>query len=196
MKLDTKTHIREFGSVRMNNRFDNDLKECCESAASFLREKHKKYNDGDGLEGDDRLYSGEREFVAEVYRLLIEKDPSYRDKLFIEAIRPDKNDVTDRKTPDLVYRNGNREKCVIEVKAPVDHRTNSLELLKKRDKKDIENDYEKLKRHYDQFDAKFLVVAYLGEPLIKNEKEFLLEDLEKWVHSQFPDEGKIRVIVC
>lgn len=180
----------------MNNKFENDLRESCECAAEFLREKHKRYNDESGLNGNDRLYSGEREFVAEVYRLLIEKDPSYRDKLFIEAIRPDKGEVTGKKTPDLVYRNGKYEKCVIEVKAPVDHRADGSEFPKERDEEDIESDYEKLQDNYDQFDTKFLIVAYLGDPIIDNGREFLLGDFEKWIHKNFPDNGKIKVIVC
>ena len=196
MKLDTKTHKREFGGARMISKFENDLIECCESAASFLREKHRKYNDEAGLEGNDRLYSGEREFVAELYRLLIEKDISNRDKLFFEAIRPDKGEISGKLIPDLVYRNGTHEKCVMEVKAPVNNRADGSELPWKRDSEDIEGDYEKLKDNYDQFDTKYLIVAYLGDPVIKGGKEFPLEDFEKWVHSEFPDKGKIKVIVC
>ena len=180
----------------MNNKFENDLRECCESAASFLREKHRKYNDEAGLEGNNRLYSGEREFVAELYRLLIKKDPPYMGKLFVEAIRPDKGEVTGKEIPDLVYRNGNYEKCVIEVKSPVDYRADGSEVPKERDEKDIKSDYEKLQNIYDQFDTKFLIVAYLGDLIIKGKKEFPLEKFKKWVHKNFPDNGKIKVIVC
>lgn len=180
----------------MNSEFENYLRESCECAASFLREKHRKYNDEAGLEGPYRLYSGESEFVAEEYRLLIKKDSSYKDKLIVEAIRPDKGEVTRKEIPDLVYRNRKREKNVIEAKAPVNQRANGSELPKERDDEDIRNDYEKLQNIYDQFDTKFLIVAYLGDLIIKGEKEFPLEKFKEWVHQKFPDKGKIKVIVC
>lgn len=186
----------EFEGIKMNNKFENDLRESCKCAADFLRKKHEGYNDASGLKGNGRLYSGEREFVDEVYRLLIKRDPSYRDKLFVEAIRPDKDEVTGKETPDLVYRNGKHEKCVMEVKAPVNNRADGSELPWKSDAKDIEDDYKKLLNNYDQFDAKYLIVAYLGDPVIKSGREFPLEDFEKCAHDQFPDKGKIKVIVC
>jgi hypothetical protein len=182
--------------MNMNNKFEKDLRESCKRAADFLRKKHQGYNDAIGLKGNDRLYSGEREFVAEVYRLLICNDPSYWEKLFFEAIRPDKGEESGKLIPDLVYRNGNHEKCVMEVKAPVNNRADGSELPWETDRKDIEDDYEKLEDNYDQFDKKFLIVAYLGDPVIKNGKGFPLEDFEKWIHSKFPDKGKIKLIVC
>lgn len=180
----------------MNNKFENDLRESCKSAADFLRIKHKKYNDASGLQEKDRLYSGEREFIAEVYRLLIERDPSYRDRLFVEAIRPDKGEDSGKVIPDLVYRNGKHENSVIEVKAPVNSRADGSEFPWESDRKDIESDYEKLQKNYSQFDSKFLVVAYLGDPILENGNEFPLSDFENWVNHEFPDKGKIKVIVC
>ena len=182
--------------MNMNNKFENDLRESCKIAADFLREKHRKYNDAAGLKGKERLYSSEHEFVAEVYRLLIGKYPPYRDKLFIESIRPDKGEDSGKVIPDLVYRNGNLEKCVMEVKAPVNSRANGSALPWKTDREDIEDDYEKLQDNYSQFDSKFLIVAYLGDPEIKDGIKFPLEDFERWVHSEFQDKGKIKVIVC
>jgi hypothetical protein len=180
----------------MNSKFENDLKECCERAASFLREKHRKYNDEAGLEGNDRLYCGEREFVAEVYRLLITKDLSYRDRLFVEAIRPDKGEVTGKETPDLVYRNGKHEKYVMEVKAPVNNRADGSGVPWETDRKNIEADYKKLEKNYDQFELKFLIVAYLGDPILKSGRKFPFEDFKKWVHENFPDKERIKVVVC
>ena len=165
--------------MSMTTKFENDLRGSCKCAASFLREKHRKYNDESGLKGNDRLYSGEREFVAEVYRLLIEKDPFYRDKLFFEAIRPAKGEDSGRSIPDLVYRNGKHEKCVLEVKAPVNNRADGTALPWKTDSDAIDSDYEKLQENYSQFDSKFLVIAYLGDPILENGKEFPLEDLKK-----------------
>ena len=180
----------------MNKKFENDLRESCWNAAFFLRKKHQRYNDASELKGKNRLYSGEREFVAELYRLLIYNDSSYREKLFFEAIRPDRGEESGKLIPDLVYRNGNLEKCVMEVKAPVNNRANGSEVPWKTDRNGIESDYEKLEENYDQFDSKFLIIAYLGDPILENGNEFPLEDFEKWVHSEFPDNGKIKVIVC
>ena len=183
----------------MAGEFEYNLRESCKCAAEFLRAKHQMYNEAAGLKGKDRLYSGEREFVAEVYRLLIKRDSCYRDRLFIEAIRPDKGEDSGEVTPDLVYRNGKHEKYVAEVKAPVNSRANGSELPFESDRKDIQCDYEKLQQNYSQFDLKFLIVAYLGAPILENGNEFPLEDFEKWVHTEFPDspdKGKIKVIVC
>lgn len=180
----------------MNNKFEEELKESCECAAKFLRAKHHVYNKAAGLKGKDRLYSSEREFVAEVYRLLIKGDPSYRDRLFIEAIRPDKGEDTGKVTPDLVYRNGKHEKYVMEVKAPVNSRANGSELPYESDRNDIQSDYEKLQLNYSQFDLKFLIIAFLGDPVAEDGQEFPLEDFKNWIHRVFPDKGKIKVIVC
>ena len=180
----------------MNNKFERDLRDSCKSAAEFLRIKHQKYNDENGFKGKERLYSGEREFVAEVYRLLIEMAPSYRDRLFIEAIRPERGEDSGNVTPDLVYRNGHHEKSVIEVKAPVNSRADGSALPWKSDKTGFESDYEKLQDNYNRFDSKFLVIAYLGDPILENGNQFPLEDLEEWVHTKFQDKGKIKVIVC
>lgn len=180
----------------MSNKSENDLRESCKLAADFLREKHRNYNDVSGLNRNDKLYSGEREFVAEVYRLLIERDSCYRDRLLIEAIRPDKGKDSGEAIPDLVYRNGKYEKCVLEVKAPVNKRADGSELPWKMDREDIKSDYKKLQDNYSQFDKKFLIVAYLGDPILENGKEFPLEDFENWVRHEFPNKGNIKVIVC
>jgi hypothetical protein len=125
------------------------------------------------------LYSGEREFVAEVYRILIEMEPSYRDKLFSEATGPGMGDDKKKVTPDLVYRNGRSENFMIELKAPANNRANGSALPWKTDSDAIDSDYEKLQENYSQFDSKFLVIAYLGDPILENGKEFPLEDLKK-----------------
>jgi hypothetical protein len=53
----------------MTIRFEKDLRENCSSAAEFLREKDKRYNEIKKREGRHRIYSSEVQFVAEVYRL-------------------------------------------------------------------------------------------------------------------------------
>ncbi len=85
----------------MNSKFENDLRECCKATADFLGLKNVDHNKPRRKE--ERSYSGEQEFVAEVYRLLIERDSCYRDRLLIEAIRPDKGENNGRIIPDLVY---------------------------------------------------------------------------------------------
>jgi hypothetical protein len=180
----------------MSDKFENDLRESFKWAAYYLIKNHKIYNDDSELKENKRSYSGEREFVAEVYRLIIEKDASYRDKLFIEDIRHVKGEDQEKVTPDLVYRDEMREKCVIEVKAPVDNRADGSPIPVKRDKEAFERDYEKLKNNYDQFESKFMVIASLGDPILENGKEFQLEGFKKWVENEFLDMGKIKVIVC
>lgn len=188
----SKIHYQEFKVKKMSNKFENDLKKGCKCAAEYLRKKHQRYNENSELKGKERLYSGEREFVAEVYRLLIEKEPSYRDKLFFEATGPGLGDDKKKVTPDLVYRNGRSENFVIEVKAPVNNRANGSALPCITDSNAIERDYEKLKENYSQFDSKFLVIAYLGDPILENGNEFPLKDFEAWGHHEFQDRGKIK----
>jgi hypothetical protein len=182
--------------MSVTNKFQYEVEVASKYAADFLMEKHKRYTGSNGIKRNDRPYSGERESVAKVYRLLICNDPSYRKKLFFEAIRPDRGEESGKLIPDLVYRNGNIEKCVMEVKAPLNSRANGSELPYKSDMDNIKRDYEKLKENYTQFDTKFLIVAYLGDPILENGNEFPLEDFEKRVHSEFPDKGKIKVIAC
>ena len=182
--------------MSVTNKFQYEVEVASKYAADFLTEKHEKYTGSNGIKGNDRPYSGERESVANVYRLLICNDPSYRKKLFFEAIRPDRGEESGKLIPDLVYRNGNIEKCVMEVKAPLNSRANGSELPWKTDKEDIEDDYEKLQDNYGQFNTKFLIVAYLGDPVNKNGIEFPLEDFENWVRHEFPDKGNIQGIVC
>lgn len=165
----------------MNSEFEIDLRESCGNTSYFLRKKHPRYNDAGELKRKDRLYSVEREFLAELYRLLICNDASDREKLFFEAIRPDSGEESRKMTPDLVYRNGNLEKCVIEVNAPVNNRAKGSEVPYKSDINDIESYYEKLEKNYNQFDSKFLLVAYLGDTILESGDEFSLEDFEKFV---------------
>ena len=52
--------------------FYADLSEACNAASKFLREKHIEWNNRKSAK--KRVYSGEREFVADVYHLLVKKD--------------------------------------------------------------------------------------------------------------------------
>ncbi len=62
--------------------FERDLTESCEEAADFLRKKLSEWRNEISIKNE--VYSGEREFVSEVYRLLIEKNGCYRDALFVD----------------------------------------------------------------------------------------------------------------
>ena len=200
MKLNTKTHKRDFGSARMNSKFENDLRESCECAAEFLRKKNVEWNKVRNPKA--RSYSGEREFVAELYRLMVEKDKSYRHTLFVDYLRPDEAEKDEKAVPDLVYRNGPDEKSVVEIKTPVDCRTDGTSepldyvLYGSNGKGGIKGDYHKLKKHYSEFKSKFIVVAYLGDLELDNGKKFSLDDFKSSIVKKFPDTDEIKVIVC
>ena len=184
----------------MNNNFEKDLRESCTAAAKFLRGKNTEWNRS--RETNERSYSGEREFVAELYRLMVEKDKSYQNTLFVDYLRPDEAEKDENAIPDLVYRNGTNEKSVVEIKAPVNCRANGdpepleVDLYGSNKEGGINGDYLKLKKHYSKFQSKFLVIAYLGDIMLENGKEFSLNGFSDWIHDNFPDTDKIKVIVC
>lgn len=184
----------------MDNNFENDLRESCECAAEFLRGKNVEWNKT--KKDKERSYSGEREFVAELYRLLVKKNESYRRTLFVDYLRPDEAEKDEKAVPDLVYRNGPDEKSVVEIKTPVDCRTDGTSepldyvLYGSNGKGGINGDYKKLKEHYSEFKSKFIVVAYLGDLELDNGKKFSLDDFKSSIVKKFPDTDEIKVIVC
>lgn len=186
----------------MSDKFENDLRDSCKSAAEFQRIKHQKYNDENGFKGKERLYSGEREFVAELYRLMVDKDASYRNTLFVNYLRPDEAEKDEKAVPDLVYRNGTNEKSVIEIKKPVNCRADGdskplkVDLYGPNGKGGIKGDYKKLKEHYSEFKSKLIEVAYLGDLELDNGKKFSLDDFKSSIFKKFPDTDEIKVIVC
>ena len=200
MKLNTKTHKRDFGSARMNSKFENDLRESCECAAEFLRKKNVEWNKVRNPKA--RSYSDEREFVAELYRLMVEKDKSYRHTLFVDYLRPDEAEKDEKAVPDLVYRNGTNEKSVVEIKTTVNCRADGdseplkVDLYGFNGKGGIKGDYKKLNEHYSEFKSKFIVVAYLGDLELNNGKKFSLDDFKSSIVKKFPDTDEIKVIVC
>lgn len=184
----------------MNNKFENELRESCTATAKFLRGKNTEWNRS--RETNERSYSGEREFVAELYRLMVEKDKSYRNTLFVDYLRPDEAEKDENAIPDLVYRNRTNEKSVVEIKAPVNRRVNGdpepleVDLYGSNREGGINGDYLKLKKHYLNFQSKFLVIAYLRDIMLENGKVFSLKGFSDWIHDNFPDTDKIKVIVC
>lgn len=184
----------------MNNKFENDLRESCECAAEFLRKKNVEWNKV--RNPNARSYSGEREFVAELYRLMVDKDTSYRNTLFVDYLRPDEAEKDEKAVPDLVYRNRTNEKSVVEIKTPVNCRADGdseplkVDLYGSNGKGGIKGDYKKLKEHYSEFKSKFLVVAYLGDIELENGKTFSLDGFKDWMYKKFPKTNEIKVIVC
>lgn len=186
--------------MKTTTKFEKDLTESCALAVEFLRKKDEKYNKLNKREGKDRLYSSEAQFVAEVYHLLVEMDKSYRMHLFVNYLNPEKGERVERKIPDLVYRNGQNTKSIVEVKVPVDEDLfiSANESLNKKitEFKLISKDYKKLKEHYLDFSTKFLVIAYLGDIKLDDGSEFPLVKFIESVRKEFKSTGKIRVIVC
>lgn len=186
--------------MKTTTNFEKDLIDSCASAAEFLRKKDEKYNKLNKREGKDRLYSSEAQFVAEVYRLLVKKNECYRMNLFVNYLSPGKEERQDKVIPDLVFRNGENQKSIVEVKVPVDHRANGSPEPMAKERMEIESDYAKLKKYYKDFNSKFLVVAYLGDTTLKDGTKFPFEDFSKWIHNKCKDtdkvKNKIKVIVC
>lgn len=184
----------------MNNEFEIDLKDSCECAAEFLRGKNVEWNKT--RKKNERSYSGEREFVAELYRLLVEKNELYRTTLFVDYLRPDESEKNEKAVPDLVYRNGPNEKSVVEIKTPVNCRADGdpeplkVDFCGPNRKGGINGDYKKLNKHYLKFKSKFLVVAYLGDIELENGKMFSLDGFKYWMYKKFPKTNEIKVIVC
>jgi hypothetical protein len=185
---------------KMTGRFENDLRDCCKAAAEFLRAKNVDWNKK--RKKDERSYSGEREFVAELYHLMVMKNESYRTNLFVDYLRPDESEKNEKAVPDLVYRNGPNEKSVVEIKAPVNYRANgdpeplNVDLYGSDGKGGINGDYNKLKEHYSEFKSKFLVVAYLGDMELEKDKEVSIKAFADWMDRKFPGNDEIKVIVC
>ena len=188
------------GGGKMAGRFEDDLRDCCKAAAEFLRAKNVDWNKT--RKKDERSYSGEREFVAELYHLMVMKNESYRTNLFVDYLRPDESEKNEKAVPDLVYRNGPNEKGVVEIKTPVNYRANGdpeplkVDLYGSDGNGGINGDYNKLKKHYSEFKSKFLVVAYLGDIELENEKTFSLDGFKDWIYKKFLNTNEIKVIVC
>ena len=175
----------------MSMNFRDDLTKSCEASAKFLRKKLINIR----ISTKKDIYSGEREFVCEVYRLLVNKDKSYRNTLFVEYF-PDPNDKNGRLYPDLVFSDESDNKSIVEIKVVVDKRKKGDLRLWKKDEEAAKSDYDKLKKYYKYFKSRFLVVAYLGDPKYKDGTEFPLEGFKKTICNSFPNSKKIRVIVC
>lgn len=173
--------------------FYSDLLESCNEAADFLRKKHVEWNTGKS--DDKRIYSGEREFVSDVYRLLVEKRSDYRKYLLVDYLRPNEKEEDENAVPDLVFRYPG-EDCVVEVKVVVNRRKSGDPELMSTDLNGIRSDRKQLTNHYKSFKNKVQVVAFLGTLLSNDEGKLYLERFKKSVHEEFGDTNSIKTIVC
>lgn len=137
--------------------FERDLRKVAIESANFMRRKSSKLNEERNFE---ELYSGEREFVAECYRRLVNLNEEYLHNLLIEYYKPQKNEKNPEPVfPDIVFHNSKSGRTAVEVK-PVWHMPTRIDDLYQSDKDRILGDYEKLKDHYRRFDSKILLVPF------------------------------------
>lgn len=176
-----------------NLNFYTDLLEACNASADFLRKKHLEWNNA--KPDEKRIYSGEREFVSDLYHLLVDKNPNYRKYLLVDYMRPSEMEEDEDAVPDLVFRYPG-EDCVVEIKAVVNRRKNDSPEPYATDLEAIEGDHDQLRKHYKYFETKIQVVAFLGTLLDNNEDKLYLESFKKWVLEKFGDTSRIKMIVC
>lgn len=175
--------------------FYRDLKKCCNGAAVALRDKNIKWNNG--IPEKKKLYSGEREFLAEVYRLLIEIDRDYTNHLFVDYLPAIESEGSKRVLPDVVYLSDDpNDKGIVEAKVIVTKRKKGDPNPYKSDRESIDLDYDKLKRNYKRFKRKFLVVAYLGDVKYKDDSVFSIRKFKNKISELYQDTGEIKVISC
>lgn len=168
--------------------FLSDLKDASVEAANFLRDKSKRLNKKKDLE---ELYSGEREFVAECYRRLVEKNEEYLLQLLIEYYKPARSEKSPSLVyPDLAFYSTDGSKTAVEVK-PVWFLPTRIDDLYKADKDRISSDYKKLRDKYTKFDSKILLVPFLGD-----EVEYKRNKLRKYVESLVHKNSAIDIITC
>jgi hypothetical protein len=129
-------------NLRVMRNFQADLESACNEAAKFLRGKNAKWNEG--IREEKQRYSGEREFLSEIYYLLVNRDKYYREHLFVDYMPAVEFSGSKRRLPDLVYRAEEaNDKGVLEVKVLVDKRVNEDPTPYSSDKNLIDEDYKK-----------------------------------------------------
>ncbi len=170
--------------------FIEDLRRVSKDAGEFLREKSRYWNNKEGFTDD--LYSSEHEFVAEVYRRLLESDEkAYSMNLFVDYYRPRKKDKTNPNLrPDLVFYDRNGNGTAVEVKTVIRWYENNQAIYAE-DLYPIIEDYDKLKEEYSAFQNRVLLVAFLGDPEDYHRNKFAAE-VNKLVHGN----SSIEVITC
>ncbi len=143
----------------MARSFVEDLRKVSVKAAELLREKNS-FLKQTGL--DRELYSSEKEFVAEIYRLMVRANKKYRSTLLIEYHKPRANDRTfEGAHPDIAYYNTDGERAAVEIKGI--WFLNEQGTVYQADIKRIVDDFDKLQGEWNEFDEKVLVVGFLGD---------------------------------
>ena len=173
--------------------FYMDLSVSCSESAEFLRKKHRDWN----KEKSDRekIFSGEREFVSDVYHLLVKKNPEYRNYLLVDYMRPGERENDEGAVPDLVLRNDHND-SVVEIKAIVNRRKDGSPEPLSSDLESIQGDHEQLLNHYKLFKTKIQVVAFLGEIPDGEVGQHYLDSLKASIHKNYRDTDKMKLIVC
>ena len=192
----------------MKVNFEDDLKDSCDQAAKFLRRKLYEWRKKNKI--DDEIYSGEREYVSEVYRLLVNKNNSYKYTLFIDyfpyshgkqrgenSVRLSKDGKNEGLIPDLVYTDRPENINLVEFKVVVKFKKRGDDsLLYAYDNKDLKDVRTKLDKYNESIISKFVVVAYTGNLNYKDGIKFPLDLLEEQVREKFGKSDKTKVIVC
>ena len=168
--------------------FEGDLKRAAEESAEFLRKKSARLNKSEYY---DESYSGEREFVAEVYRMLSLLNKVYIQNLSIDYYRyKAKERVVEYVFPDIVFHDSNRGRAAVEVKVVWFLQTR-IDGLYKRDEDRITRDYKKLRDRYVKFDSRTMLVAFLGRP-----EDYHRNKFRKYVEGLIHGNSNINVITC
>ena len=192
----------------MKVNFEDDLKDSCDQAAKFLRCKLYEWRKKNKI--GDEIYSGEREYVSEVYRLLINRNNSYKYTIFIDyfpyshgkqrgekSVRLSKDGKNEGLIPDLVYSDGPENINLVEFKVVVKFKKRGDDsLLYAYDNNDLKDVRKKLDRYNESIISKFIVVAYTGDLNYKDGTKFPLDLLEEQVRGKFGKSDKTKVIVC
>lgn len=171
----------------MARSFVEDLRRSSVKAAEFLREKNAAMK-GNGL--DSSLYGSEKEFLAEVYRLMVRANKRYRSSLLIEYHRPKKNDKTfEGAHPDIAYYGSEGERYAVEVKC-IWFLTEEGSIYQS-DIKRVMDDYDKLQGEWGRFNQRVLVVAFMGDNV-----KFRRNKFQASVDSLTKGDTEISLITC
>lgn len=174
-----------------NETFETNLKDACEEASSFLRGKNNSWNSLRKTD-QEKVFSKEHEFVAEVYRLMVSNNLNYRNSLRIDYMFSEPGQKKKPVAPDITYY-GPNFKAAVEVKIVVVKKSKGNPRLFEHDLDRIKSDYSKklTKEHYNQFDKKYLVVVFLGE----YDHGFTQEEFKETISERYPDTNDVSVIV-
>lgn len=167
--------------------FVEDLRKASVKAAEFLRDKNSALRQS-GL--DNSLYTSEKQFVAEIYRLMVRTNKRYRSNLLIEYHRPRANDrVLEGGHPDIAYFDADGNKSAVEVKG-IWFLTEEGSVYQA-DIKRIVDDFDKLQGEWGRFDQRVLVVGFLGD-----NSKFKRNKFQTSILALTRGEAEISLITC